>query len=181
MKLGIINQRGESGQAMIEFCIGLIALLLLMVGIYHLGRMAQISLALHGEIRGEAGLTAMQSSLGVTPEAISDWKPGPDNIRFTADDQPQKNSMGAVSVLDAVLRHSVRGGDDWLAVSDKSRLTTSMVRLRSVTGMSTFLGCVHEEGTVRMIVDPFIRELVYSAPEVKIKEEVWMPQMGGLF
>ena len=170
---------GNPGQAMIECCIGLIALLLLVTGLIHLGKMARASLALHGQIRGEAGLSAMSSDLGVTPTAISDWDPGPDGIRFTADDKAKVSSLA--SPLEAVVRHSVREGDDWLAVTDKTRLPSSMVTLQNVMGMPAFLGCARESETVRIPMDPFLRKLVYDVPEVKIKEEVWMPQMGGLF
>ncbi|MCL2104011.1 MAG: hypothetical protein FWH21_03000 [Kiritimatiellaeota bacterium] len=141
--------------------------------------MARISLAIHSEIRGEAGLNAMQNDFGSTPQAISDWDPGPDSVRFTADDKPKLSSMA--SAIEAVVSHSVRGGDDWQVVSDKSQLPSSMVTLQKLMGMPGFLGCAHETDTVRMRVDPIIRQLVYDAPEVSIKEEVWMPQMGGLF
>jgi len=30
-------------------------------------------------------------------------------------------------------------------------------------------------------VDPVLRQLVYDKDEVAIKEEVWMPLMGGLY
>ena len=174
-------RRGQSGQAMIEFCIGALVLLLLVTGIIHVGRMARISLSLHAEIRADAGQTAMQSTLGTTPQAISDWDSGADGLRFTADDKPQLNSVSAMGILDAVVSHSVSKEEDWQVIVDKTRRPTSMARLRSQTGMTAFLGFVHKEQAVDMMVDPFIREMVYDAAEIRIKEEVWMPQMGGLF
>jgi hypothetical protein len=47
--------------------------------------------------------------------------------------------------------------------------------------MAAALGFVHEEETLHVPVDPVIRRLVYGKDEVAIKEEVWMPLMGGLY
>ena len=176
------KQRRCSGQAMIEFCVGLIVLLLLVTGIIHVGKMARISLALQGEIRADAGQEAMlDGSLGVAPEAVSDWDRGADTFRHTADDKSRVNSMAAIGAMDAVTSHSVRSDEDWQAVVDKTRRPVSMAQLKYRMGLAMFLGCVHREETFDMRVDPFIRQLVYDVPEIKIKEEIWMPQMGGLF
>jgi len=172
---------GDSGQAMIEFCIGLIVLLLLITGIIHVGRMARISLGIHSEIRGDAGERAMLSGFGTTAEAISDWDSGADGIRFTADDRAQINSARSMAIMNAVASRSARNDDDWQKVMDKTRLPFSMAQLRNQTGLPVFLGFIHRERAVDMQVDPAIRQLVYDAPEVRIKEEVWMPQMGGLY
>ena len=166
---------------MVEFCIGLLALLLLVTGMIHIGKMARISLALHGEIRGEAGYSAMAGTLGTTPEAISDWESGNDKIRHTADDKATVNATAAAGIMEAVVRHSANAEDDWMFVTDKTRLPTSMIQLHNLMGMSTFLSGRHETETVRMQVDPFIRQVLFDVPEIKIKEEVWMPNMGGLF
>jgi len=166
---------------MIEFCVGLIVLLLLVTGIIHVGRMARISLGIHAEIRGEAGKRAMQNDFGTTAEAISDWDSGADGVRFTADDKAKLNSAAAMSIMAAVASGSVRQDEDWQAVVNKTRLPFSMVNLYNQTGLPAFLGFVHRERTVDMQVDPTIRRLVYDSPEVRIKEEVWMPQMGGLY
>jgi len=171
-----------SGQAMIEFCMSLLVLLLLVIGLLHVSRMARISLAIHSEIRAEAGVSAMQGGgLGIMPEAISDWNAGPDNIRYTADDKAKINSTAAFGIMGMLVDTSVQAADDWQAVSGKTRLPTSMAALQNVMGMSTFIGFAHESEKVRMKVDPFLQQTVYDAPEITIKEEVWIPQMGGLF
>jgi len=166
---------------MIEFCVGLLVLLLLVTGIIHIGRMARISLGIHAEIRADAGQAAMLDGFGMTPEAISDWDSGADGLRFTADDKAKINSAAAMSIMDAVVSGSVRRDEDWQKVTGKTHLPFSMARLRNQTGLNTFLGFIHRERAVNMQVDPVIRQLVYDAPEVRIREEVWMPQMGGLY
>ena len=169
-----------AGQAMIEFCIGLLALLLLVTGIIHVGNMARHSLALHGEIRAEAGMSAMGNDFGVAPEAISDWDSGPDNLSFTADDKARVNATASMSIMATVVEHSAQSGDDWQVLADKTQLRTSMAQLQRQMTLSMFLGSVHKSEKVTMKVDPFIRDIL-NIEQVTIKEEIWMPLMGGLF
>jgi len=166
---------------MIEFCIGALVLLLLVTGIIHIGRMARISLGIHSEIRAEAGQAAMLGAFATTPQAISDWDSGADGLRFTADDKAQVNAVKAMEIMATLVSHSVAQESDWQQVADKTRLPFSMVGLRNQTGLPMFLGLVREERAVDMQVDPFIMRTVYDAPYVRIKEEVWIPLMGGLF
>ena len=175
------RQARQSGQAVIEFCIGLIVVLLLLTGLIHVHKMAILSLAIHGEIRAEAGQMAMASNLGVAPDPVSDWDPGPDKLRHTADDRAQVNATVAMGILDSVVRSSARHEDDWQILTDRTQRPISMAQLHSQMGLAVFLGCTYETDTLTMKVDPFLRQMVIGAPEVKIKEEVWMPLMGGLY
>jgi hypothetical protein len=43
------------------------------------------------------------------------------------------------------------------------------------------MGAVHQSQTDRVEVDPFIRNFAYNKEEVAVKEEIWMPLMGGLY
>jgi len=176
------QKRGRcSGQAVIEFCVGLIVLLLLVIGMVHIHKMAVVSLGIHSEIRGEAGQMAMQSTLGHTPEAISDWDPGPDKLRYTADDKAQVSGMASLGIIGTLVGYSARNDDDWRVTTDRTQLPVSMVRLRDQMGLPFFLGSAYETDTERVRVDPFLRQLVLGKEEVKIKEEVWIPLMGGLY
>jgi hypothetical protein len=169
------------GQAMIEFAAGLLVLLLLIIGFIHVSRLSLASLGIHGEMRAEAGMSAMQSSLAATPEAISDWESGKDDIRFTADDKKKQNQPAAAEVIGQVVSRSVRTEGDWQHVADKSQLPFSMIRLQRSPNLVLLMGAVHEEQTEHVPVDPFIRRLVYDKEEVPVKEEIWMPLMGGLY
>ena len=170
-----------AGQAVIEFCIGLIVILLLVTGLIHVHKMAAVSLAIHGEIRAEAGEMAMRSNLGVAPDPVSDWEAGADGVRHTADDRARVNAMSAMGILETVVRHSARSDEDWQVLADKTQRPVSMAQLQHQMGLPVFLGCVYETDTIPIKIDPFLRRLVLGAEEVKIKEEVWMPQMGGLY
>ncbi len=171
----------RSGQAAIEFVAGLLLLLILLTGLIHVNRLAHTSLLLHSVLRGMAGEHAMKSDVSVAPDYISGWEAGPDGIRYTADDQPTRNAAQFSSTLIMLTANSVRSPNDWSYIANDSRLPVSQSRLQSSPLMAAALGFVHEEETLHVPVDPVIRRLVYGKDEVAIKEEVWMPLMGGLY
>jgi hypothetical protein len=178
---GTMKTSRKSGQAMIEFAAGLLVLLLLIIGFVHVSKLSLASLGLHGEIRAEAGLAAMQSSMTDTPEAISDWASGTDQVRFTADDEAQKNQPAAATVMGQVVSHSVQRESDWALLTEKSILPFSMIQLQKSPNLVILMGATHEERITRVPVDPFIRDLIYKKEDVAVKEEIWMPLTGGLY
>jgi hypothetical protein len=176
-----MKQSNNKGQAVIEFAAGLLVLLLIIIGFVHVSSLSLASLGLHGEIRAEAGLAAMQSGMATTPEAISDWKSGTDEVRFTADDEMERNQPAAATVISQVVNHSVKRAQDWEVVSEKSLLPFSMVQLQQSPNLVVLMGAYHEQRIERVRVDPFIRDLIYNKEDVAVKEEIWMPLMGGLY
>jgi len=170
------------GQAAIELAVGLLLLMLLLAGLVHVNRMARTFLFLHAVLRGDAGERAMaDGALSVTPAAISDWQEGADATRYTADDRPIINGASQSAILSSFVGYSAKSPGDWSYVAPDTRLPTSMIRLSDSPGMAAALGFVHAEETLHVPVDPVIRQLVYDKDEVAIKEEVWMPLMGGLY
>lgn len=171
----------KKGQAMIEFAAGLLVLLLIIIGFVHVSSMSLASLGIHGEIRAEAGLAAMQSGMATTPEAISDWKSGTDEVRFTADDEMERNQPASATVISQVVNHSVKRPQDWDVVVEKSLLPFSMVQLQQSPNLIVLMGALHEQRIQRVPVDPFIRDFIYNKEDVAVKEEIWMPLMGDLY
>ncbi len=177
-----LSSNSRSGQAAIELVAGLLLLLLVLTGLIHVNRMARTSLFLHAVLRGDAGEQAMEdTALSAAPLYISDWQAGADGVRYTADDQPVRNGAFLSSTLSTLTQDSVKNADDWSYVTDLDRLPTSMVQLNASPAMAATLGFVHREETLHVPVDPVLRQLVYGKDEVAIKEEVWMPLMGGLY
>ena len=172
----------RAGQAAIELAVGLLLFLLVLTGLIHVNRMARTSLFLHAVLRGDAGEQAMaDTTVSVAPLYISDWKAGPDALRYTADDEPVRNGAVLAATLSTLTRYSAKNPGDWGYVADSDRLPTSMIRLNASPVMATMLGFSHREETLHVPVDTVLRQLVYDKDEVAIKEEVWMPLMGGLY
>ncbi len=171
----------RSGQAAVEFAVGLLLMLIVLTGILHVARMGRTSLFLHSVLRGDAGEAAMSRISSPSPDYIADWREGPDGLRFTADDQPVRNSAMVPATLGLLTRSSVREARDWEAVAQNTRLPLSMVTLRNSPLLATAIGFVHADETLHVPVDPVIRQLIYAKDEVAIREEVWIPLMGGLY
>ncbi len=176
------SSRSRSGQAAIEFVAGLLLFLIVLTGLVHVNLMARTSLFLLAVLRGDAGEQAMQEgATSVAPPYISDWEPGADGVRYTADDQPVRNGATLPATLSTLTQNSVKRPSDWSYVAANSQLPVSMVQLNASPLMAATLGFVHREETLHVPVDLVIRQLVYGKDEVAIKEEVWMPLMGGLY
>lgn len=172
----------RSGQASVELIAGIVLFLILVTGLIHVNRMARTSLFLHSVIRGMAGEQAMEdAAVSSAPKSISDWQAGTDGDRYTADDQPVINGVAQSSILNTLVDNSVKNQTDWDTVADKSKLSLSMISLHASPNLVTAVGFVHVEETLYVPVDSVIRQLVYDKDEVAIKEEVWMPLMGGLY
>lgn len=171
-----------SGQAAIEFAASLLLVLLVLTGIIHMARLARTSLFLHAVLRSDAGERAMRdTTLAIAPSHISDWENGPDGIAYTADDQPVRRGTVVPGTLRMLSGYSVRSPDDWTHVAADSRLPVSMIRLHESPNSATTVGFAHADETLHVPVDRVIRQLVYDKDEVAIREEVWMPLMGGLY
>ena len=178
----LLTSDSRAGQAAIEFVAGLLLLLLVLTGLIHVNRLARTSLFLQAVLRGEAGERAMESgALSVSPPYVSDWSAGADATRYTADDQPVRNPAILPATLGLLTGYSVKNPGDWTYVLSDSRLPVSMLRLHTSPMAAAMIGFVHTEETLHVPVDPVIRQLVYDKDEVAIKEEVWMPLMGGLY
>lgn len=171
----------QSGQAAVEFVVGLLLMLIVLAGIIHVCRMGRTSLFLHAVLRGDAGKEAMSQIAASSPAYIADWQEGADGIRYTADDQPVRNAAMLPATLDLLTRDSVKNADDWSLIADDTRLPVSMFSLYATPIMATTVGFVHSKETLHVPVDFVIRQLVYDKDEVAIQEEVWMPLMGGLY
>ena len=185
------GRRSEAGQAAIEFTVALFFLLLpILLGLYHVNLMARVSLFLLAGLRGSGGVSAMQDgSLSTSPPYISNWVEGADGLRHTADDQPILNSIGQSATLSALTGYSVKTPGDWnFDFIKKSQLPVSMISLHDSSFVGAMLGFVREEKNSedvfgdKIVVNDFLRELVPRLEStVAIKEEVWMPLMGGLY
>ncbi len=84
------HRRGESGQAVAEFVISLIAILFVFLGVLAISVLSMENVTCLVDARSEADVaSALGSSIGgASPEQILEWDYGADEIPFTADDEP---------------------------------------------------------------------------------------------
>ena len=105
--------------------------------------------------------------------------PGADNIRHTADDQPVHRGM-VVPNTAQTLTDFPSAPPPTGRLLHQTAACRSMIRCANRRTPSPSSGFAHGE-TLHVPVDHVLRELVYDKDDVAIKEEVWMPLMGGLY
>ncbi|MDP2989806.1 MAG: TadE/TadG family type IV pilus assembly protein, partial [Kiritimatiellota bacterium] len=86
-----------AGQAMVEFMVGLVVVLVLLAGLIQIGQLTHAHTRTMIAARAAAGLLAMAPTPPVSETAslISDWVPGPDLRRHTHDDVAMVTSNAA--------------------------------------------------------------------------------------
>jgi len=167
-----------AGQAMLEFTVALILLLIILTGMIHLSNLSRYHLAAQAMARDAAGAKALSDgAVSEIPEAIADWTPGPDGQLGTADDEAVYSMFSRIPQL---VDPSVRDSGDWRVVRD-STLPVSPARLANSPFPMGELGFTQGTMSIDTLVDPFIRELVYAKRIVRVEETIWMPLLGGLY
>jgi hypothetical protein len=93
------------------------------------------------------------------------------------------------AILADLTAHSVKKPSDWnLNFINASQLPVSMIQLNTSPLMTATLGFVHEEQNSedvfggKIVINDFLLEWFPSRKStVVLKEDVWMPLMGGLY
>ena len=172
------NERDCKGQAMIEFVIGLIGLLVAAVAVLTIGILAKEDTDAFREAQAEAIDGSMSAGFADSFSPRSDNASGADNRNLTKDDEPVSGSLGKMRLqiaaqgmsAGAVTRpngealhhgtlHEFASGErEKEAFSFRKGEGSRMVEVTSAA--SVFFGL---DGTA------------------EVKNEVWMPQTGGLY
>jgi hypothetical protein len=166
----------SSGQAIIEFVVGIVAVLVVAALLFQVGRVARLHTEALLEAREEAGERAMSDAYRVAlpgPDYIRDWRPGGDERRFSRDDEPVRGGWGTVSGSITVhgrptdLNEQVAGNPISLLHTDPSPVDS--------------FGLVNGRTETKEVeVMPVIRHLLYDAPSIEVDHEAWMVWTKGL-
>jgi len=167
----------KSGQAAVEFCIGVVAMLVVIGGAFQLGR---LGLA-RTDARVEA--TRVATSRSMLPEAflttdltnyLQGMREGPDGSKYSLDDEPNTGNANEayVTLLEPNHPEILQGyasGNDLAGIEDTYTLMTSM-------------GLVQGGGMeLNIPVLPVMRRLFFQHDTVDIQMSVWMVRTGDLY
>lgn len=167
----------KSGQALIEFVVGLVAILVVFAVLIQIGRIAkEHTQALLGarERAGEFALSEEHTTLMPGPMYIQDWSEGGDGTRYSRDDRIRGGDAEAVP--DHVAVHA-RPEElaSWVGENDLTELYRTELPVGS-------FGLVHG----RYESDPIelysvIRNLIYDADSISVDADVYMVWTRGLY
>ncbi len=166
--------RARAGQAMVEFVIAILAVVIVVAGFFQLMEIVGERGKILRSIRGETGKKALSPGLLLDrPDYIREWKEGKDEFRHTADDESEDGSI-SVTLGAGVVEHSVPGAADWTYLDNA--VNADLASLRG--GLSAAaLGLVHEKETEKIELMPAMRNWIIGKEYVIVGSELWMPRL----
>ena len=169
------------GQAMIEFVICIVGILIAAAGLLLLADLTRSDTDTLVAATGEAISDSMSLSIASSFSPIEDWDEGQDGMRHTKDDRAQTGNFGRIR--NRVTAYTAPDGD-WSGTqhSDGSAAHyDDIVQFNNgVLTASTFrFMSAEDEETVATL--PVLQSLLGLPTEITVKNEVWMPSVGGLY
>lgn len=164
----------KSGQAMVEFIVALVCILVLVAGVIQISVLGLRHSTLMNEARREAGQKAMlDASSFAGPQYISACTVGADGIAFSRDDGKTDGDPADVSV--GLASHA---NPDVLDGELPGNPVTSVAQ----SAFPHFLfGLVEGEKSDSVDLIPIMRELIYRKDAVDLKVSAWMTWTKGVY
>ncbi|MFH1476099.1 MAG: TadE/TadG family type IV pilus assembly protein [Verrucomicrobiota bacterium] len=163
------------GQAMVEFMVGLVIVLVLLAGLIQIGQLTHAHTRTMMTARAQAGQLAMSVTPPVSEIAllISDWVPGADLRRHTHDDM----------VL--VTSNAVTLPGELVGQAHLERVTNApanaLTALAASPNAAGDFFLVKSEASEWVSIMPIIRRLVYAHPTLEVKGDAWLVWTKGIY
>jgi hypothetical protein len=184
MKTSSFRTDRKTGQALIEFMIGSIVVLVLVAGCLQLAAMCKAHGETMADARKQAGVNAMMDigpgmAVLYTPDYIKDWEEGADNRTLTRDDVSTRGDPGAFQRT--VVERSVQNQAEWSIIDNIP--DNRMSALHGDAGVVNSFGLVKGSAKkkVRLDIIPAFKHLVYDADTINVECEVWMTHTGEVY
>lgn len=171
------RMHARSGQALVEFCIGLVAMLAVIGGVFQLGRMGLARTEARVEATRSATARSMRSSDAAgqsIPNYIHRMDEGGDEATYSVNDRRIGGDEQDVY-------------DRLIAPSSPHLLHTyapdnDLADINGTLEMLAGMGLVHGAGNRFDIpVLPVVRRLFFDRPHVDIQVSAWMVRTGELY
>ncbi|NLB69411.1 MAG: hypothetical protein GX804_06990 [Lentisphaerae bacterium] len=176
-----INRRDRSGQAIVEFIVGLFGIILLAALVFFLGHVQLLDSDSLVRASADAISSSMGHGISSTFTPLADWDEGGDDKPYTKDDRA---IHGNFYRLRSHITSSSAPGGDWSGTrrgDGSSVVYNEIVHVNDgVLSQSTF-GFVSSRDSETVPVPPIIQNILGLPGEIVIRNEVWMPQTGGLY
>ena len=165
----------STGQAMVEFMVGLVVVLVLLAGLIQIGQLAHAHTRTMIAARAAAGRLAMSATPPVSDNAqlVSGWVPGPDQRRYTPDDMAIAASNAATLPGELVAQARL----DLVPDAPPNALAT----LAASPNPAGKFFLVKGNASESVPILPVIRRLVYPRPEMEVESDAWMIWTKGIY
>ena len=171
------SRLAASGQAMIEFVVAILLVVIILAGLLQFVELAGIKGLLLAAIRREAGEQALGQRivLSAAPIYILDWEAGADQIRHTADDTADRGLAGN-TLQAAVVDRSVANPADWSFLNDARN--TAIPVLHASSRPLSALGFIHADLAEEVTLLPAMRDWLIGKETITVGTELWFPRLG---
>jgi hypothetical protein len=172
----------KNGQAMVEFLVGLVAVMALLIGARQVASLARNHTEAMVEARRQAGELAILTDLDGESDILyhasylDTWDTGPDGRPHTRDDVPVFAVASAFQ--DTVVERSA-SAEDWELL--ESIPENRVQRLRQNADPVQFFGLVQGYDSRTVALLPAARSLIYNAESIEIEAEAWIPLLRGIY
>lgn len=168
----------RGGQAIVEFVVGLIALLTLLTMVFQGVVLTKEHTDAMVEARAEAGTRAISALSGLSsPDYISEVDAGEDWRQYTQDDVKLGGSHMA---LDRdIIDRTVVNSSDWSIIESSPR--SKFNELRSMVSPVDAYGLVSGEASRTVTLSEAFRMLIWDKESITIDVNVWMTHTDDIY
>ena len=167
----------RSGSALIEFAVGMIPMMVLVVGLLQIVTLARTRMDTLREARSQAGMLSTLSAQTLSsPAFIRDWQVAADEHHMTVDDT--FTTADSSGFMRDVVDRSVVNSTDWDIMAGVPN--SPFYRLHRSGNIMSEFGLVEdsEEATVELL--PAVRLLFDNQENIDVNSIVWMSWTKGL-
>lgn len=172
-----------SGQAMAEFVIALISIMVVFVGIFTVAELQRADSKSMLDATSEAIKKSMSGGGTSSFSPIKDWEEGKDGYLQTKDDEAKRGNFSQLRL--GVVSQTAKDGD-WGAYTKGDGTEVRYNDMRqfndgaSEANIKSF-GFVREKSSDRANLSDSASKVLGVSTEVDISNEVWMPLTGDLY
>lgn len=173
-----MNIRNHSGQAIIELCVCLVAIVTVLVAMLQLATLTMMQTDTMTEARAKAADMAMSDTLiSESPYYMETWDVAADGKRYTRDDDAVNAASGPF--YGNFIEKSVSDATEWNVFSDSPNIISTMHN--SPAQPSTYFGLVKGDASQTTNLLSAFKNLIYSADSITVESEVWMTWTKGIY
>ncbi len=176
-----MNRASHGGQAIVEFLIGLVAVLTLLAGLFQIASLIATHTRTMAEARRQAALLAVQETdpgiLLSGASYIRDWQPGRDGKPYTRDDT--FTPADAIAFHHIMVERAVPAPSAW-EILNQTR-NHPLGSLHGAPNPCRFFGLIRGSDHKTVPLVPAAQNLFYRANAIEVRSDVWMTWTKGLY
>jgi hypothetical protein len=171
-------QTRDSGQAMIEFVIALVAIMAVCAGMLQLGSLTKTQTDVLFEARRDAARNMFSPALPAgDPEYIRFWENGPDGKPLTADDTTTRASGSEFA--SKVVGRAVADPSHWPVIEEAP--DDAFLSLQGNAMPAREFGLIGARKSRSVDLLPAVQHLLYAADSLDVEAKVWMTWTRGMY